>query len=288
MQAPIGAIADKIDRNALIACAGCLMIAAGYGLASLPLAATIAIGLGNGMFHIGGGVGILNVSGEKSGALGIFVSPGAFGVYFGTLLGRGGAQIALPILSALLVMAGLVFALRKLCGEAYIENAPFSPEATPLALYATSCFFLVVCLRSYVGLAIHFPWRSAGYWGLVLVCAAASGKAAGGFLADHLGTVRTAIPSLGLAALLFLAPHIPAAGIVAILLFNMTMPVTLWAVAKLFPGAKGFSFGLLTFALFIGFLPVYLGVDTPPFWLFTILAAISLVLLCAGLQKVKR
>ena len=39
----------------------------------------------------------------------------------------------------------------------------------------------------------------------------------------------------------------------------MTMPVTLWAAARTLPGAKGFTFGLLTFALFLGFLPSFLG-----------------------------
>ena len=39
----------------------------------------------------------------------------------------------------------------------------------------------------------------------------------------------------------------------------MTMPMTLWAAAQLLQGAKGFGFGLLTFALFVGYLPVYLA-----------------------------
>ena len=37
------------------------------------------------------------------------------------------------------------------------------------------------------------------------------------------------------------------------------MPLTLWAVSKVFPGAKGFGFGLLTFGLFVGFCPAWLG-----------------------------
>ena len=285
MQMPLGAVADKLNRNYLVACVGCVMVAAGYGLSSLPLAATIVIGLGNGMFHIGGGVDILNISEEKSGALGIFVSPGAFGVYFGTISGRGGASITIPILLALLAAAGLIFALRRACGETYVENAPFSPDASKPALIAASCLFLVVCLRSYVGLAIDFPWKSVGYWAPTLVCVSAFGKAAGGFLSDRFGPVRTAVASLGVAALLLLLPQIPAAGVAAIFLFNMTMPITLWSLAKLFPGAKGFSFGLLTFALFLGFLPIYLGVGTPPFWVFTPLAAVSLALLCMGLRR---
>ena len=42
-------------------------------------------------------------------------------------------------------------------------------------------------------------------------------------------------------------------------LFNMTMPVTLHRAAMLLPGHRGFAFGLLTFGLFLGFLPAAFG-----------------------------
>ena len=88
-----------------------------------------------------------------------------------------------------------------------------------------------------------------------------------------------------LSAALFLLPDVPPAGTAAVFLFNMTMPVTLWAMARLFPGAKGFSFGLLTFGLFLGFVPVYLG--CPQILAagegLTLAAIVSLVLLLSGL-----
>ena len=281
MQMPIGIIADKLNRNHLFAAAGCVMIAAAYGLTSLPLVAAIVLGLGNGMFHIGGGIDILNISEKKSSALGIFISPGAFGVYFGTILGRTGASLTLPILIALLIAAGMIFTMNRerVHTGTNVPNASFSPEVPPKLFIAVICLFFVVCLRSYVGLAIDFPWKNTGYWGLAIVCASAFGKVLGGFLSDRYGPAKVAALSLGLAALLFLLPQIPVAGVPAILLFNMTMPITLWLIARMVPGAKGFSFGLLTFALFLGFLPVYLGTDVPPFWVFAPLAAISLVLL---------
>lgn len=60
-------------------------------------------------------------------------------------------------------------------------------------------------------------------------------------------------------SILYLASALPLPGILAVFLFNMTMPVTLWAAARVMPGAKGFAFGLMTFALFLGFLPSWLG-----------------------------
>ena len=47
-------------------------------------------------------------------------------------------------------------------------------------------------------------------------------------------------------------PYLCALGI---LLFNSVMPVTLYEVYCIFPGAPGFSLGLTTVLLFLGFLP---------------------------------
>ena len=52
-------------------------------------------------------------------------------------------------------------------------------------------------------------------------------------------------------------------GIFALLLFNMTMPITLYLLVRRWEELPGFSFGLLTFGLFLGFLPVYYGVPVP-------------------------
>ena len=51
-------------------------------------------------------------------------------------------------------------------------------------------------------------------------------------------------------------------GILALFLFNMTMPVTLYLLIRRLPSYPGFSFGFLTFGLFLGFLPAYLELPT--------------------------
>ena len=48
-------------------------------------------------------------------------------------------------------------------------------------------------------------------------------------------------------------------GLAALLLFNMTMPITLYQLVIRHRQLAGFFFGLLTLALFLGFLPGYLG-----------------------------
>lgn len=287
MQMPLGILADKWNRNFLFAIIGCVIVAAAYGFQQISVAAAVIAGIGNGMFHIGGGVDVLNVSHEKKSALGVFVSPGAFGIYFGTILGKGSGLSAVFVILALFVSAALIFAAHYIQFGTYPKNAALSLGGvnTPQIFTAIACLFLVVCLRSYVGLTLSFPWKSSGYWGVVLVCAVVFGKVAGGFAADRFGISKTIFISLSIAAILFLFPQIPLAGIIAVLLFNMTMPVTLWIMAKIFPGAKGFSFGLLTFALFLGFLPVHFGAGISSTPLSSIFAAVSLLLLWISVRK---
>lgn len=299
LQMPIGLLADRWNRNAICAALGCIFVAAAYGCGGFPIAMALAAGVGNCMFHVGGGIDVLNQSREKSGLLGIFVAPGAFGLYIGTMYGKLSTDAAAYIVLALLLMALLTLLLQYAPGRTFkSDNEPLSFQTKSLAdtagqiglkaaaaAGAMACLFLVVCLRSYVGMTLSFPWKGEGSWGLVLVCAVVLGKMAGGVLADVFGALKTTVLSLGLAAILFLFYGYPLAGIAAVLLFNMTMPITLWAVARILPGGKGFTFGLLTFGLFLGFIPVYLGAD--PLLSggtgFAAASAVSLALLCAGL-----
>jgi len=290
MQMPLGIIADKLNRNIAFAIFGCILVGAAYGFVHIPIAAVILIGIGNAMFHIGGGIDVLNVSEKKLSALGIFVAPGAFGIYYGAMLGKGSDVSAFFIPLVLLVAAGLLFVSYKAQKGKYPKNATFSLDGIRSShiLLSIACLFCVVLLRSFVGLELDFSWKSIGNWGTVLICAVVFGKIMGGFAADRYGIRKTVFISLGIAAMLFLFPVIPLAGVTAVLLFNMTMPITLWVLAKLLPGAKGFAFGLLTFGLFIGFLPTYLGVEILPGTpLFALLAAGSLILLWTGLWMAK-
>ncbi len=285
MQMPIGLIADRLNRNACVAALGCCLVALGGGMARFPLPACVAAGIGNGCFHVGGGVDALNACERKSAALGVFVSPGALGIF----LGSQPEAAALPawLVALALLALGALFVLLNLRprGTLASGNAPVRLEAGS-KLWPLACCFLVVALRSWVGLALSFPWKT-GAWAALAACAVALGKAAGGFLGDAMGMRRASAISLGLAALLFLLGGLPLAGVLALFLFNMTMPITLWASAKLLPGGKGFAFGALTFALFLGFLPVYLGWSAPlsPAATGCLGALASLAILLPGLAK---
>ena len=286
LQMPLGLLADRLDRNGAVAAAGCALVALAYAV-PLPLAAAVTAGVGNALFHLGGGIDTLNTGLDRSAALGIFVSPGAVGLFLGTLWGRGDAAPLWAGPVGLLVLAGAILWLcRRTFGSLRSGNAPLDP--TPREGWGPLVpLFLVVVLRSYMGANQAFVWKSQGQWALVLTLALALGKAGGGLLSDRLGPRRAAGWSLGLAVALYLLSGAPLPGLLAVFLFNMTMPMTLWAAAQLLPGAKGFGFGLLTFALFVGYLPVYLGWPAVfgNVWACAAAAALSLALLWRPLGK---
>ena len=287
LQMPLGLLADRWDRNGAVAALGCGLTALAY-LIPVPLLSAVTAGMGNALFHLGGGIDVLNQSRERAWALGVFVSPGALGLYLGTLWGKGNAPGLWAGPAVLLILGGAILWLcRRTFGSLRSGNAPVDLTA-PMGYGVLLPLFLVVVLRSYMGMNQAFAWKSQ--WALVLTLALVLGKTAGGFAMDRLGARRASAWSLGLAAALYLASTLPLPGTLAVFLFNMTMPVTLWAAARAVPGAKGFTFGLLTFALFLGYLPSWLGwpsLLTGPVS-YAAIAAVSLILLWLPLRKEAR
>ena len=71
-------------------------------------------------------------------------------------------------------------------------------------------------------------------------------------------------------------------GVMGLFFFNMTMPITLYLAADILERYRGFAFGILTFAIFIGYLPAYFGYRTCTPALFAGIGFCSLILLEAG------
>ena len=126
-------------------------------------------------------------------------------------------------------------------------------------LWPVTVCLAVVILRSYMGMAVDFSWKSGVPAGALAVLALAAGKTAGGFAAARYGLRGTAVISLGAAAVCYLFPASMPLGLGALFLFNMTMPMTLYFLVCHMSRMPGFAFGILTFGLFLGFLPGYFG-----------------------------
>ena len=281
MQMPMGILADLLGKNRRFALLGTALVALICCLPSFGLVGCILLGLGNGLFHIGGGLDVLNLSGRRAAPLGVFVSPGAYGIYLGTILGNR-AISPIPVVALLILACGGMLLWKS---DQMPKNPPVEFPTNKIIPWA-ALLFAVVILRSYGGMAGSFSWKT-GVWSLVAVSAVVFGKTLGGVAADRFGTKRTAAISLLLSAVLFLCSHAPIPGVLALFFFNMTMPITLFALSRSMPGCKGFSFGLLTFALFLGFLPTYMGAGTIGGLGMALVAAASAVLLLPGLHRLQ-
>lgn len=292
MQLPLGLLADRLNTNLPFAAMGCMFVAAACLLRFYPLPAVIIAGLGNGAFHVGGGIEVLNDSGEKAGPLGVFVSPGAIGLYLGKFYAD--KLSPLPFIMPCVMLAfGAAIILVSFKKERFVSRNPELEVTLPKGgLLPLIALFIVVALRSFMGTTDAF---SAGdylsglspLWaGLVPVLLLAFGKAAGGFAADAVGTKLASVVSLGLCAAGLLFPFHPIVKLAALFLFNMTMPITLYASARLLKNARGTAFGLLTAALYIGCVPYFLaGAVSLSNYVSALLAFASLILLLAGLKK---
>jgi len=280
LQMPLGLLADRFDHNGLVAALGCMLVALAYG-SPIPVLTAVVAGCGNALFHLGGGIDVLNTSQKRASALGIFVSPGALGLFLGTLWGNGTEpSLWLGPVGLILIAAIILLPYKTFFGSFRSGNCPCDP--TPVNGYAPLLpLFFVVVLRSYMGMNQAFSWKGTGHWAVILTIALVLGKTAGGLLMDKWGACRSSAITLVAAAVLYLFCDIPILGTLAVFLFNMTMPITLWAAAKVTPGSKGFAFGLLTFGLFIGYIPSWLGWPSllrSPF-AYALIALVSLALL---------
>ncbi len=251
----------------------------------------VVLGLGNALFHLGGGVAAIQedeAKDWKGRGLGVFVAPGALGLYIGTLLGKSEAMPAWSIIVpvGVVMFLCLLGAWKLLVGKTSIagratvgvlhsgmenltpatrrqENRQPVQEGRISTLWlAFGCLFVVI-LRSYIGMAVSFPWKTTVFAGTIAVCAVVFGKVAGGFAAATFGIRRTMAISLGAAAVCYLLSGNMVAGVIALFLFNMTMPITLYLLIKRLKELPGFAFGLLTFGIFLGLMPVYLEMYLP-------------------------
>lgn len=292
MQLPMGILADKLDRNLPFAALGCGLIAIAFMLTARPWLAAIVAGTGNGAFHVGGGIEVLNGSERRAGPLGVFVSPGAIGLYIGTFYAGLLAKYAFAVPLAMMFFGALLLLYHRGYEKTLTKNAEFSVSLPEGGLLPLVSLFLVVVLRAFMGTSDAFSVTGAfsalppfGARIIPVLCLAA-GKAAGGFVSDAIGAKLTGIISLALCAAGLFFPASPYITLAALFLFNMTMPVTLYASARLLKGAKGAAFGLLTAALFLGYVPAFLGARLQlPAFVNGLLAIASLVLLLVGLGK---
>jgi FSR family fosmidomycin resistance protein-like MFS transporter len=262
----VGLAADRLRLARGAAAGGALLTAAAAAVALAPAqiwTAVVLAGLGNAVFHVGGGIVSLRAAPGRAGPVGVFVAPGAAGLAIGILAGKAGAPVW-PLVAALVVLAATLalFPTPRLDATSPGTRRPPVPASLAGAGMAVVALLLaVVGVRAFIGLTLVLPWKSDLILLAALTASVVTGKTAGGLLADRFDWRRIAVTALVASLpLLALGASSPVAGIAGVLLFNMTMPVALAAVAAVLPrGNEGFAFGLTCLALFCGSAPSLMG-----------------------------
>ena len=289
LQLPIGLIVDlcnekRKEKNKIAV----LTTILGIGLTILgSYLSPIISGLGNALFHSGGGILTMNEDERNdfhSRGLGVFVAPGAIGLFLGMWFYQTSVyRLIQGLVSS--VLLGLALLVNRQTKEEKQEYRLSLPETQKEWLMVVLCF-VVVFLRSLNGMAIVFSWKQGFALSFLSIVALALGKSAGGFMTAHFKEKKTILITLCLSALFYFFGENVICGILALFFFNMTMPLTLYLLAKQIKGGPGFAFGVLTFSLFLGYLPILYGLieKTGPSPFGSIASLLSLVILMAYLR----
>ncbi len=287
----LGSLIDRLRLPVISASFGAFLVILSLPIGvvfHIPILAILIVGIGNAIFHLGGGTIALNLIPRKATMPGLFVAPGAIGLLAGTLVGKTAPSLAWLFAFLLLILAIAMLFVKA--PEINYEKPTKQQKISSFGL-VLSCLLIAIAVRSLMGFAISFSWKSDISLLVALTMGVFLGKALGGVLADRFGWANVAVGSLIISAPLisFFGAYPPIA-IFGMFLFNFTMPVTLVAMSNLFTGRPAFSFGMTCLALFLGAIFVFGGLGyifaNQLVSLFTIL--FSAVILFIGLKMGKK
>ena len=265
LQLPFGMILDeRMSKSNNETRLPLYYVLCGLGLCVIGSLGIYALcGLGNALFHSGGGVLAIRedrVCESKGRRLGVFVAPGAFGVTGGILLGASNKFIIFVVCTVIymLLFSYLLYKEEKSTNDkqVFIKTGHISK-----VLVSVFCL-LAVILRSIGGITLVYSWEKTTMLVILLTVATAFGKAGGGLLAARIGRKKTEIISLCLAAIFYFFSNEWICALLAVFFFNMTMPLTLQMESDNHFDMPGFAFGLLTFGLFLGYMFQYYDLVT--------------------------
>ena len=225
----------------------------GVSLVSMVLIATL-LGFGNSLFHVWGGKQVATTSANDMRALGVFVSTGAMGLavsmvfYSWTLLYV--YLLSISILS--------LFTMRdtpEVQGSSTTFFQQIHLKSTTATVATLVLLFLFVMFRSYISEAFSSGISKTSSTILMLGALCMLGKMAGGWIAKHVGILKsmTAILFVVFICLMNLRTHWSVL-LLGLFTINLTMPITLHLANRVLPGKEGLAFGILAAALMPGYL----------------------------------
>lgn len=260
-QVPLGYILDKLRAYKYVAIIGLCFIGLCYliNLNNVFMLATI-VGIGNALFHLEGGVNIYSVSKRKAFLNGLFVAPGALGIFLGTTFHNELIVTYLPITLIIISIVLLFLVQKREIYKGLMENRIDNFNNFSIALIVI-LIGLSIIVRSIGGSAIIYTWKNDFILRFIYTLSIAIGKAFGGLFADKFGLFKVALISLACSAIcLILGYNVHFFAYIGILLFNIPMSITLTILENTLSKKIACAVGLNTMFLFIGFLICFIDI----------------------------
>lgn len=261
-QSIIGYISDKFPRIPLGYIGLSLLFVALIlqNTVPFPFVSLIPLCIGNACVHVKGAEVTLRTSNGSLSHSAIFVSGGSFGVVTGKLLSKTTLPWWLLLILIVTAVPFIMLGDTYCTGEKYRKSAEcrnyrYNDPKVSAALVIVMAVFVVI-VRGYMAYAIPTSWNKTTLQTILLYVFMGTGKALGGVLSDLFGVKKVALSSvvLSLPFLMFGDNHM-IISLIGLMLFSMTMSITLGILVSVLPGSPGLAFGLTTIGLFIGSAP---------------------------------
>lgn len=219
--------------------------------------ALVVLCLGNAFLHISGAECTLKNSEGHLSHPAIFVGGGSFGVITGRLLATTSVS---PIIIILLILTMIPFIL---LADTYTDFKKTktkydyaNPKLSPYLVVALAT--LVVVVRGYMGYGIPTSWNKTTLQTVILFVTMGIGKCLGGILSDAYGIKKIATVSTLLAVpFLCFGNDLMIVSLIGVMMFSMTMAITLALLVSIYKDRPGLAFGFTTIGLFLGTAPIF-------------------------------
>ena len=218
----------------------------------------IPLTIGTCMVHVSGAEATLRTSDGKMFPSSLFVSGGALGIIIGKTLYNCNVSIVSVIVLNVLSMILLLYLSKYKKNENlllsefnYSNRKVGSNKIIILAI-------LLVAVRSFMSYGIPMRWNITIFDTFMLYFALTLGKALGGLLVDKIGIRKTIFLStiISIPFIQFGDSNIYIS-LIGIMLFSMTMAITLAIIISECQSSPGKGFGYTTIGLFLGTLPMF-------------------------------
>lgn len=216
----------------------------------------LIVAIGNAFIHVGGAEVTLRTSKGKLSHPAIFVAGGSFGVISGKMMGRLNIPMLVLVIAAFTIIPFALLA-DETKKDTLLKEFNYAKEnVSPISVIVFAT--IIVAIRGFMGYGIPTAWNKSDFQAVLLYVAMGIGKAMGGILSDAIGMKKTLMISL-LGALPFLlcGDRIMIVSLIGVMLFSMTMSLTLGLIVSELKDSPGLSFGFTTIGLFIGTVPIF-------------------------------